>query len=359
LGEFEQRRRSISNRLSDLKVDALLVSAPANVQYLTGYTGSNGLVLLTGAEAHFFTDPRYALVAQANVTAKVHIAKQPLLMEAAKVIKAKRLKRIGFEPAHLRVEQFDELTRKLANGFQLKPAGGAIEDLRTIKSPAEILRIRKSVMINSEAYFRTLKRVKIGMREQEIAAELDFQMRVLGAEKPAFETIVASGPNSALPHAHPGARRVAANELLLVDMGATVDGYTSDMTRVSFTGSPSKEIREMYQAVLEAQLAAIDSVKSGTTTRKVDGAARQVLQKYKLEKEFVHSTGHGLGLEIHEGPRIAKKDKTKLRSGMVITIEPGVYVDGVGGVRIEDTVLVTDQGCEVLTPTPKEFVYLG
>jgi Xaa-Pro aminopeptidase len=131
------------------------------------------------------------------------------------------------------------------------------------------------------------------------------------------------------------------------------------MTRVTFTGTPGAEIREMYQAVLEAQLAAIDQVKSGVSTAKVDGAARQVLQKYKLEKEFVHSTGHGLGLEIHEVPRIAKKDKTKLKSGMVITIEPGVYVDGVGGVRIEDTVLVTDQGCEVLTPTPKEFVYLG
>ncbi len=359
MGEFEQRRRSISNRLPELKVEALLISAPANLQYLTGYTGSNGLVLLTPSESHFFTDPRYALAAQSGISGKVHIAKQPLLMEAAKIIKSKHLKRIGFEPSHLRVEQYNQLAEKLGKTIQLKPTGGAVEELRTIKSPAEILRIRKSVIINSEAYFRTLKRVKVGMREQEIAAELDFQMRVLGAEKPAFETIVASGHNSALPHAHPSSKRLANNELLLVDMGATADGYTSDMTRVTFLGTPSPQIREMYQAVLEAQLAAIDQVKSGVSTTRVDGAARQVLHSYGLEKQFVHSTGHGLGLEIHESPRIAKKDKTKLRSGMVITVEPGVYVEGVGGVRIEDTVLVTDQGCEVLTPTPKEFVYMG
>ena len=184
----------------------------------------------------------------------------------------------------MNVEQHEQLRKQL--GARVTPSlhwrncGG----LRSIKSPAEILRIRKSVMINSEAYYRTLKRFKIGMREQEIAAELDFQMRVLGAEKPAFETIVAAGPNSALPHAHPGPRRVEANELLLIDMGATAGGYTSDMTRVSFTGTPSKKIRDMYQAVLEAQLAAIDAVKAGVATAKVDGAARKVLRESQAGK---------------------------------------------------------------------------
>jgi Xaa-Pro aminopeptidase len=359
LSELEQRRRAVSNRLTELKIDALLVSSPASVQYLTGYTGSNGLVLLTGSESHFFTDPRYALTAQANITGIVHIAKGPLLLEAAKVITRKKLKKIGFEPSWMKVQEYNQLNEKLPAGAGMRPAGGVVEELRSIKSPAEILRIRKSVMINSEAYYRTLKRVKIGLAEREIAAELDFQMRALGAEKPAFETIVATGANSALPHAHPGSRRLEANELLLIDMGATVDGYTSDMTRVTFMGTPSKKIREMYQAVLDSQLAAIGMVKSGVATAKVDGAARNVLKEYKLEKEFVHSTGHGLGLEIHEAPRIAKKDKSKLKAGMVITIEPGVYLDGVGGVRIEDTVLVTEHGAEVLTPTPKEFVYLA
>ena len=357
--EFEQRRRSISHRLKELKVDGLLVSSPANVQYLTGFTGSNGLILLTAEESHFFTDPRYALVALTNITGKVHIAKKALLEESAALIKRKHIKRLGFEPSWMKVKEHQELEEKLSVGFRLIPAGGVVEDLRSIKSPSEILRIRKSVMINSEAYYRTMKKIKIGLREQEIAAELDFQMRVLGAEKPAFETIVATGANSALPHAHPGPKKLEANELLLVDMGATADGYTSDMTRVTFTGMPGKKTREMYDAVLEAQLAAISQVRGGVSTKKVDGAAREVLKSYSLEKAFVHSTGHGLGLEIHESPRIAKTDKTKLQTGMVITIEPGVYLEGMGGVRIEDTVLVTQTGCEVLTPTPKEFVYLA
>jgi Xaa-Pro aminopeptidase len=214
------------------------------------------------------------------------------------------------------------------------------------------------VLVNSEAFQRTLRRVRPGARERDIAAELDYQMRALGAEKPAFDTIVATGARTALPHAHPTSNKLAESELLLIDMGATVDGYTSDMTRMAFAGEPSKRIRQLYKAVLEAQLAGIDAVRAGATTRKVDLAARDVLKRHGLEREFVHSTGHGLGLEIHEAPRVAKKDKSKLQAGMVITIEPGAYIEGLGGVRIEDTVLVTDTGCEVLTPTSKEFVSL-
>jgi Xaa-Pro aminopeptidase len=202
----------------------------------------------------------------------------------------------------------------------------------------------------------------------EIAAELEFQMKTLGCEKPAFDTIVAAGERSALPHAHPTARRIEENELLLIDMGATLDGYTSDMTRMAYTGAPPKRVRDLYRAVLEAQLAGLNAVRPGIAVYKVDAAARDVLKRHKLDKEFVHSTGHGLGLEIHEAPKIGKKDKTKkgqagknqavLRAGMVITIEPGVYIQGFGGVRIEDTALVTERGCEVLTPTSKEFVNL-
>jgi Xaa-Pro aminopeptidase len=226
------------------------------------------------------------------------------------------------------------------------------------KSPGEIDMIRKSVRVNSEAYARTLRRVRLGMRERDIAAELDYQMRLHGAEKPAFDTIVAAGAHSALPHAHPTGQRLEENDLLLIDMGACLDGYMSDMTRMAFLGLPNKRVRTLYDAVLEAQLAGIDAVRPGVTAAQVDGAARGVLKKHGLDREFVHSTGHGLGLEIHEGPRIGKKDQTVLRAGMVITIEPGAYIDRVGGVRIEDTVLVTANGCEVLTPTTKEFVHL-
>jgi len=212
--------------------------------------------------------------------------------------------------------------------------------------------------LNSDAYLRTLRRIRVGTREREVAGELEYQMRLLGAEKPSFDTIVAAGARTALPHAQPTAHKIESGEFLLIDMGAFLDGYASDMTRVSFMGAPTKRAREMYAAVLEAQLAAIDVVRAGAKVARVDGTAREVLKKHGMEREFVHSTGHGLGLEIHEIPRIAKKDKSELRAGMAITIEPGVYMEGFGGVRIEDTVLVTERGCEVLTPTPKEFISL-
>ncbi len=340
------------------KVEALVVSSPASVRYLTGYSGSNGLVVVTPVETHFFTDPRYAIDAQRSIDCKVHIAKRSLIEAAAGVLKRKRSKQVGFEPGWCNVEQFQALDAALGESVALVPTGGLVEGFRAVKSAAEIEAIRAAVQVNSEAYFKTMRRVRLGVRERDIAAELDFQMRILGAEKPSFETIVASGARTAYPHAQPTARRVEENELLLVDMGSFVDGYASDMTRMSFLGSPGKRIRSLYKAVLEAQLAAIDEVRPGVPVAQVDGAARDVLKKHGLDQAFVHSTGHGLGLEIHEIPRIAKRDKSRLAAGMAITIEPGVYLEGLGGIRIEDTVLVTEQGCEVLTPTPKELVHL-
>jgi Xaa-Pro aminopeptidase len=357
LTEIEQRQRAVATQLSERKIDAILISSPANVRYLSLYAGSNGMMLITPLETHFFTDPRYALAVE-TVPGKVHIAKGSLIETVAAVIKRKRLKKIGFEAAWLSFETYSKLKDAVALGRTLVPAGPLVEELRTVKSPAEIEQIRRSVDANSEAYLHTMRRIKLGVREQDIAAELEFQMRMKGAEKAAFETIVAAGVRTALPHAHPTAHRLGANELLLIDMGANLGGYASDMTRVAFTGTPPKEIRELYRAVLEAQLSAIDAVRAGAATSAVDGAARKVLKKHKLDRAFVHSTGHGLGLEIHEAPRIARKDKTKLRTGMTITIEPGAYIGGLGGIRIEDTVLVTDKGCEVLTPTSKEFLTL-
>jgi Xaa-Pro aminopeptidase len=356
LSEFEQRRRDAASRLGEWKIDALLVSSPANIRYLSGYSGSNGLILLAAKEAHFLTDPRYGLAATQQITCKVHVAKGPLIKAAAALVKSRKWKKIGIETGAMRVEEFNSLKDDLPLGFSLHPVGRVIEEQRMIKSPAEIDLIRRSVLANSEAYSKTLKRIKPGAKENDIAAELEFQMRMLGAEKPAFETIVAAGARSALPHAHPTGHRLQENELLLIDMGASLDGYASDMTRVCFTGAPPKRVRDLYRAVLEAQLAALNAVRAGVTTGKVDAAARDVLKRHKLDRVFLHSTGHGLGLEIHEPPRIARKDKTRLRAGMVITIEPGAYIDGLGGVRIEDTILVTESGCEVLTPTPKEFV---
>jgi len=348
----------VAGRLEQQKIDVLLVSSPANVRYLSDYTGSNGLMLIARDQEHFFTDPRYGLEASATITARVHVAKGPLATAAAGVAKRKKWKKIGIEAEWLTVAAQARLKDVLPLGYSLVAVGRIVEEQRMIKSAGEIEKIRRSVNLNSEAFARTMKRVKVGTRENEIAAELEFQMRALVAEKPSFETIVAMGERSALPHSTPTGRRLAANELLLIDMGASLDGYASDMTRMAFAGAPPKPIREMYRAVSEAQLAAIDAVRPGVTGGKVDSAARSVLKSHKLDKEFVHSTGHGLGLEIHEPPRIGKNDKTRLRAGMAITIEPGAYVGGLGGVRIEDTVLVTETGCEILTPTPKELMSL-
>jgi Xaa-Pro aminopeptidase len=227
-----------------------------------------------------------------------------------------------------------------------------------VKSPQEIARIRCSVQTNSQAFEKTVQSIRPGVSEFHIAAELEFQMRRLGAEKPAFETIVAAGSRSALPHARPSDRKVGVNELLLIDMGACQDGYMSDMTRVLFFGKPDRRMKTMYNAVLKAQLAGIAAVREGVTAGQVDQKARQVLESEGLGKEFLHSTGHGLGLEIHELPRVGRRDKTRLKAGMVITIEPGAYIRDFGGIRIEDTVLVTKNGCEILTPTSKELMVL-
>ena len=344
---------------AELKIDALLVSAPPNIRYLSRFTGSNGLLLVTPDSQTLFTDPRYTIQASKECQCKVcTVAKGHLDVAAMELIRRKRFKRIGFEEGRTIYESYQRFKEALPLAASLKPIGPVIEKLRMIKSAQEIARIRRSVLTNSEAFESTVRSIRPGVPEIAIAAELEFKMRRLGAEKAAFETIVASGARTALPHAQPTQQKAAVNELLLIDMGSCQDGYMSDMTRMLFLGRPNSRVRGIYRAVLNAQLAAIAAVRPGVTAGQVDHKARQVLESEGLGKEFVHSTGHGLGLEIHELPRLGKKDPTRLEAGMVITIEPGAYVRGFGGVRVEDTVLVTNNGCEVLTPTSKELMLL-
>ena len=344
---------------ADLKIDALLVSALPNIRYLSGFTGDNGLLLVTPESQTLFTDPRFTFQASEECTCAVKIAPRgPVDPYAVDAIRRKKLKRVGFEATRLIYDVHRRLKETLPLGTTLKPIGPVIENLRMVKSKEEIERIRRSVLTNSQTFDKTVQSIRPGVSESSIAAELDFQMRRLGAEKAAFETIVAAGPHSALPHARPSNRKVGVDELLLIDMGACQDGYMSDMTRVLFFGKISRRVRDMYNAVLKAQLAAIAAVREGITAGQVDRQARQVLESEGLGKAFMHSTGHGLGLEIHEPPRVGRRDKTRLQAGMVITIEPGAYIQDFGGIRIEDTVLVTKNGCEVLTPTSKELIVL-
>lgn len=342
---------------SEQKIDSLLITGAENARYLSGFTGSNGIILIVRGEPIFFTDPRYTIQASHEVTCKLQVVQRGSLIAAvSKEIIRRRLKRIGFERAHLTYDQFAFLEENLPEPAKLVPIGTVVEQQRMIKTAAEIDLIRRSVETNSKAYSYVTRKIRPGMRESEVAAELEYQMRRMGAEKPAFDTIVASGPRTALPHAHPTAQKLEHDELLLIDMGALQDGYASDMTRVLHLGAPPPRTKRMYRAVLEAQLAAIDVVREGVAAERVDRAARQVLAKYQLDEAFTHSTGHGLGLEIHEPPRLGKRDKTVLAAGMTITIEPGAYIQDFGGIRIEDTVVVTRTGCDVLTPTPKELI---
>ncbi|HUI79703.1 MAG TPA: Xaa-Pro peptidase family protein [Bryobacteraceae bacterium] len=353
--DFERRRNTVSEGLAARRLDALLVSFSANLRYLSGFTGSNGNLLVLPDRAILFTDPRYTIQASQEVTCEVRIAKGPLVLGVTDAIARLKLRKIGYEPPRMTCDWFESLNARLPMTATLTPITGWIEEFRSIKSAAEIELIRRSVETNSVAYEQAVSRVRVGMKEQDLAAELEYRMRKLGAEKPAFETIVAGGTRSALPHAQPTEAKLEAGGLVVVDMGALRDGYCSDMTRMLFLGSPTAKVKRLYRAVREAQQAAIDTVRAGVSTAHVDRQARRVLKGYGLEQAFIHSTGHGLGLEIHEPPRIGKRDKQRLQSGMAITIEPGVYLEGFGGIRIEDTVMVTPTGYEVLTPTSKQL----
>lgn len=334
-------------------LDAAVFTHLPNVRYLCGFTGSNAALVVSGRETTLFTDPRYEIQAGRECDCRVRIVAGPLFAAVAK--KTLRWRRLGLEGAHLAYTKWAEF-RSLTKGWlRLRDFSGEVERLRAVKSAEEVAAIRASVELNSKAYAQAVRGIRPEWTEKDLAAEIDHRMRKLGAEGPAFETIVAAGANSALPHARPSGESIGRDRLLLIDMGASLNGYASDMTRVVHMGPPSEQARRIYDAVLEAQLASIEAVKAGATCERVDAAGRNQLKRRKLDRLFTHSTGHGLGLEIHEGPRLGRLSKDVLEAGMVITIEPGVYVEGFGGVRIEDTVVVTETGAEVLTPTKKEL----
>lgn len=353
----QMRRERAAQQVGAVKLDALLVTSLNNIRYLTGFTGSSANVLLfRDGHAILFTDPRYTVQSKQQVNCAVRISKGPLTKSVMAEVKRTRVASVGFEPEHLNVARLESLNKALPASARLLPvAEGLIAKLRMIKDAGEISLIRAAVNLNSRALELALKRFKSGMTETALAAEIDYQSRKLGADGAAFDTIVAAGQRAALPHARPGAAKIGPG-MLLIDMGAFLGGYASDMTRMVHIGPASAKYKRAYRAVLDAQLTAIAVIRPGVTAASIDGAARRALRRHGLEREFVHSTGHGLGLEIHEGPRLGRSDKSKLEPGMAITIEPGVYLEGWGGIRIEDTVLVTPNGCEILTPTPKDLI---
>lgn len=356
--EYSQRRKLLATELERRKLDALIVSALPNVRYLSGFTGSNALLLAARDEAVLFTDPRYQIQARQEADCRVRVVKGPLVKALLKVAQRGRVRSLGFEAGRLSYADYELLRQELWLGASLEPQSNLIETLRMVKSPSEIGAIRRSMQIASDAFQQAMHVARPGVAEIELAAEIEYRMRRLGAEKPAFDTIVLSGARTALPHARAGPDPLRANALLLVDVGAVQAGYASDMTRVAYLGRPGRKVKRLYEAVRQAQQAALEAVRAGVQACAVDRAARRVLRSYGLDKAFLHSSGHGVGLEIHEAPRLGKGEISRLATGMVVTVEPGAYLEGFGGVRIEDTVVVTSNGCEVLTPASKELLVL-
>ncbi|MHB8389098.1 MAG: M24 family metallopeptidase [Acidobacteriaceae bacterium] len=355
--------------------DAMLITHPCDVRYLTGFTGSNAaLILPNGSElrkgAHaprsvkpvLFTDGRYIQQAkQETKHAGVIIAQGPVLREACAWMVIHGMRRCAFDDEHTTVATLDMLRRWIPGKqrrsfFQAVPA--LVAGLRERKDAEEITRLRAAAQLGCALFEDLLTRIESGKREVEVAAHLEFAARTAGAEGMSFETIVASGARSALPHGHATGQRLPRRGFVVLDFGVMFQGYCSDMTRTVHLGRATMAERDAYFAVLEAQMAAIAAVKPGVSCGEVDEAARGVLRRAKLADFFTHSTGHGVGLEIHEGPRIAARQLQQLEPGMVITIEPGVYLPGRFGVRIEDMVLVTRSEPEILTPATKAWIEL-
>lgn len=343
-------------RFEHLGVDALLVTHLTNIRYLTGFTGSAGLLLVAGDRAVLVTDGRYAdqapaQVAAAGVAVEVLISstdQRRLVLDAAEGVE-----RIGLEAEHVSWAQHDRYRDEWFAGRALVPTAGVIEELRLIKDAGEVSRMRAAAAVTDAALAAVRDLLADGPTEQEFARALDGRIRELGASGNSFETIVASGPNAALPHARPGARRIQPGDPVIVDVGAVVDGYCSDMTRTFVVGDVSPELSRLVEVVGAAQAAGVSAVRHGVDAAEVDAATRAVIDDAGLGDRFTHGTGHGVGLDIHEAPRVARTSTATLAAGQVVTVEPGVYVPGLGGVRIEDTVVVTESGCRPLTLTPK------
>ena len=351
------RQKKFQQELERQELDGFLVTHPANLRYLCGYTGSNGLLLFLGGRRTFFTDGRYTAQARAEVAgARVVIAKGPLLNDAVGMINRLRSAAIGFEADHTTVDAAAPMGTMVHRRIRWRPTAGLIQRLRMVKDAAEIQLIRKAVNLGAEVYRQALAVLRPGVKESEVAGVLEFAARRAGADGMSFDTIVAGGKRSALPHGRASNQVLPRRGFVVLDSGVIRQGYCSDMTRTVHLGATRRWEREWYKSVLEAQLAAISTALPGSLAGEVDQAARKVLKKAKLDRFFTHSTGHGVGLEIHEPPRLGKGQMERLEPGMVITVEPGIYVPGKGGIRIEDMLLITETGYEVLTPVGKEVV---
>ena len=340
---------------------SLLVTNPTNIRYLTGFTGSAGMLFILPDEAVLLTDGRYETqsgeqLAAAGVAARVVIGPAAGQAGLARGIVADHgVSALGLEAAHVSWARQLAFADTWFPGVELVATSGVVEDLRRTKDGGELARLGQAAAIADEALARLRPRLGDGLTESEFGRRLDFEMRELGAAGPSFETIVASGPNAAKPHHRPGSKVIAGGEAVVLDFGALFDGYCSDMTRTVWSGElTDPQLRRALEVVMVSQAAGVAAVGPGVACSEVDRACRQVIAEAGLGDRFVHGTGHGVGLDIHEAPSVSSVSRDTLGPGQVVTVEPGVYLPGLGGVRIEDTVVVTADGCRPLTSTPKD-----
>lgn len=351
-----------AGRLADLaaraELDCLLVSNLVNVRYLSGYTGSNGIALLGPDVRAFLTDFRYREQSAEEVDASFDrlLAPSVDLLEGVGGALGGANLRVGFEGEHLSVAQLASLRGRLAAGIELVPTANMVESLREVKEADEIASIQAAAVLADASFERLLREGLVGRTEREVAIALEHDMVERGARRPAFDTIVATGPHGARPHAVPRDVEIRNGDLVVIDWGAQLDGYYCDCTRTIAAGDPGQEARDTYELVLEAQLAGVEAVRAGRAGRDVDAAAREVIAAEGRGDQFGHGLGHGVGLEIHEGPTLTQRSEAELRAGNVVTVEPGIYLSGQFGVRIEDLVVVAEDGCDILTSIPKRLI---
>ncbi len=351
------RAARLVERLPAMEADAILVTNLVNVRYLTGYTGSNGLAVVGPQTRSFLTDFRYQEQSAAEVDPSFdrRISALDLLAGVPEVLPA-GVGRLAFEDGHMTVRARAHLRELLSQKVELVAAGDPVEELRAVKDPAEIERIRAASQLADAGFRQLMAEGLVGRTEAAVADSLERAMGAYGATGVSFPSIVAAGPHGALPHARPRDVEISAGELVVIDWGAVLDGYCSDCTRTLATGELDDEAHAVYQLVLEAQLAGLGAVRPGVSGRDADGTARAVIDAGGHAEHFGHGLGHGVGLEVHEAPRLSQRSDSVLASGNMVTVEPGVYLPGRLGVRIEDLVVVTELGCEILTGVPKELL---
>jgi Xaa-Pro aminopeptidase len=354
---YAARRNRLRKLVLQAEADALLVTNFKNVTYLTGFSGDDSFLLLTESGETLISDKRYSTQLEEEcpgLKLEIRGPGERMVPVTVGVIKRSRVKRLGIEAESATVSLERSLAKALPK-IELVPTDSLVERLRIVKDKDEIDETRRACRQAERAYEVVKALLNLEMTELDVAAELEYQARRFGAKALSFPAIVAVGPRAALPHATPTTAKLSSSDFLLVDWGANSGLYMSDLTRIIVTGKISPKLRKVYGVVLTAQLAAINAIRPGATCEQVDRVARKIISKAGFGRAFGHGLGHGTGLEIHEAPRLAAGQKTKLRPGMIVTVEPGIYLPGWGGVRIEDDILVTRTGHEVLSDVPKQL----